>query len=191
MKKLMVILTVWISIASTFVQAQSKASIQGTVNDAPGKPFDYATVSLCKSNDSTLVKSNFTENDGKFVFSNVNPGSYRISVTAMGFEKYRSAEIVVSGSETITMPSILLLTGSNNLKQVDIVSKKAFIERKIDRTVVNVDALISNAGSTALDVLEKSPGITVDQSGTISLRGKQGAVIFIDDKPTYLSGADL
>ncbi|MGF1925207.1 MAG: outer membrane beta-barrel protein, partial [Bacteroidia bacterium] len=66
-----------------------------------------------------------------------------------------------------------------------------FVERKIDRTVVNVDALISNAGTSALDVLEKSPGVSVDQNGSISLKGKQGVTIFIDDKPSYLSGADL
>ncbi|TDO22343.1 outer membrane beta-barrel protein [Pedobacter duraquae] len=191
MKKLMAILAIWMSIASTFAQGQTPGSIQGTVNESVNKPFDYATVTLFKFKDSALVKTTFTEKDGRFSFENVAPGSYRITVSAMGFDRFQSAEITLPGNETIKLPSILLVAGSNNLKQVDIVSKKAFVERKIDRTVVNVDALISNAGSTALDVLEKSPGITVDQNGTISLKGKQGAVIFIDDKPTYLSGGDL
>ncbi len=82
-------------------------------------------------------------------------------------------------------------TTAKNLKEVSISVKKAFVERKTDRVVVNVDALISNAGTTALDVLEKSPGVSIDQNGTISLKGKQGVTIFIDDKPTYLSGSDL
>jgi len=191
MKKLMAILAIWLSIAATFAHAQNTASIQGTVNEALNKPFDYATVTLFKGSDSTLVKANFTEKDGRFIFSNIIPGSYRISVTAMGFDRFRSAVIQISGTENISLKPILLQASSKNLQQVDIVSKKAFVERKIDRTVVNVDALISNAGSTALDVLEKSPGITIDQNGTISLKGKQGATVFIDDKPTYLSGADL
>ncbi|MER7715324.1 hypothetical protein ABTX83_33080, partial [Streptomyces werraensis] len=43
----------------------------------------------------------------------------------------------------------------------------------------------------ALDVLSKSPGVNVDQNGIISLKGKNGVTIFVDDKPTYLSGSDL
>ena len=65
------------------------------------------------------------------------------------------------------------------------------IERKIDRTVINVDAAISNEGSTALEVLEKSPGVTVDKDGNISLKGKQGVMIMLDGKPSYLTGPEL
>src|SRR5205085_2108408 len=65
------------------------------------------------------------------------------------------------------------------------------IENKIDRTVVNVDAAPTNAGATALEVLEKSPGISVDNDGNISLKGKQGVIVMVDGKPTYLSSADL
>jgi len=80
---------------------------------------------------------------------------------------------------------------TKNLEEVKINAKKAFSVRKMDRVVVNVNALISNAGATALEALEKSPGVQVDQNGNISLKGKQGVVIFIDDRPTYLSGEDL
>ncbi|MEJ7671744.1 MAG: hypothetical protein WKF59_03335 [Chitinophagaceae bacterium] len=80
---------------------------------------------------------------------------------------------------------------STVLKGVSVTAKKQFIEQKIDRTVMNVDALVSNAGVTALDVLENAPGVLVSSEGAVSLKGKSGVVIFIDDKPTYLSGADL
>ncbi len=79
----------------------------------------------------------------------------------------------------------------STLVNVTVVSQKKAIERKADRTIVNVDALISSTGSNALEVLEKSPGVLVDNNDAISLKGKQGVVIYIDDKPSYLSGADL
>ncbi|MBK9744687.1 MAG: hypothetical protein IPO94_17850 [Saprospiraceae bacterium] len=66
-----------------------------------------------------------------------------------------------------------------------------YIGRKIDRTVVNVDALIANSGSNALEALERAPGISVDQNGNIKLKGRSGVTVFIDDKPTYLSGSEL
>jgi hypothetical protein len=57
--------------------------------------------------------------------------------------------------------------------------------------VVNVGALASNAGANALEVLEKTPGVQVDADGNITFKGKSGVLVMIDDKPTYLSAANL
>ena len=75
--------------------------------------------------------------------------------------------------------------------EVTVTAKKPLIEQKIDRMIVNVEAAVTNVGATALEVLEKSPGVTVDKDGNISLKGKQNVQIFIDGKPAYLSGAEL
>ncbi len=80
---------------------------------------------------------------------------------------------------------------TKSLKEISVTAKKAFSIKKMDRVVINVDALISNAGTSALDVLEKSPGVQVDQNGSISLKGKHGVLIYIDDKPTYLATEEL
>jgi len=77
------------------------------------------------------------------------------------------------------------------LQQVTVVGKRPLMEQKADRLIINVDAAVTNVGATALEVLEKSPGVTVDKDGTISLKGKQGVLILIDGKPAYLSGQDL
>lgn len=79
----------------------------------------------------------------------------------------------------------------STLAAVTVTSQRKPVERKVDRTIINVDAFISNTGSNALEVLEKSPGLQVDNNDIISLKGKQGVMIYIDDRPTYLSGADL
>jgi len=192
-RKLMALLAIWLIIAQipAYTQ-QTNLSVSGLINDGEGKPFDLATVSLFTSTDSVLVKTTFTERDGKFSFDHLKPGQYQIRVSAMGYVNYRSENLSInSGSPALQIKEVQLLPASKNLKEVSITVQKAFVERKIDRTVVNVDALISNAGSTALDVLNNSPGISVDQNGVISLKGKQGVAIFIDDKPTYLSGTDL
>jgi iron complex outermembrane receptor protein len=78
----------------------------------------------------------------------------------------------------------------DTLKSVTVTGRKLAIERKADRTIVLVDALIANAGGNAWEALEQLPGIqtTNDQ---ISLKGKQGVAVYIDDKPTYLQGEDL
>ncbi len=57
--------------------------------------------------------------------------------------------------------------------------------------MVNIDASPTNTGLSAFEILEKSPGITIDNNDNISLKGKQGVIILMDGKPAYLSGKDL
>jgi hypothetical protein len=78
----------------------------------------------------------------------------------------------------------------DTLKEVNIIAKKKYIERKIDRTIVNIDGFITNAGNTTFDILGRLPGLRVTEDGNMNLLGK-GVTIYIDGKSTYLSGADL
>ena len=80
---------------------------------------------------------------------------------------------------------------STTLQAITITAKKPLIQHKEGKTIINVDAAVTNTGTTVLEVLEKSPGVMVDKNGGISLQGKAGVLVMIDDKPTYLSGTDL
>ncbi len=89
--------------------------------------------------------------------------------------------------DTIPPPDTLR---PKTLKTATVTGHRPPIEQLIDRTVVNAEALPGKDGATLMDLLERSPGVTVEQN-TIQLQGKDGVTIYIDDKPTYLSGADL
>ncbi len=188
----MTLAVLWGLFVPCLLHAQTEnGKISGKVADAAGKPTDGATITLSTAKDSVLVKTELANADGTFIFDGIKYGDYKLSVTAVGLKNYRSEIISVNQQNAVVaLPAIILQLNGTALKGVSITAQKSFIEHKIDRTVVNVDALISNAGTTALDVLEKSPGVQVDPNGAISLKGK-GVTIFIDDKPTYLSGADL
>lgn len=80
---------------------------------------------------------------------------------------------------------------ADTLQAATVIGRTPPVERKKDRTIINVEASTVNTGSTVLEVLERSPGVTVDRNGSISLNGKPGVLVMIDDKPTYLNGADL
>jgi iron complex outermembrane recepter protein len=90
-----------------------------------------------------------------------------------------------------TVTDTILPFQQQQLKEVKVVAKKKLVEQKIDKMVINVDAAVTNAGTTAMDVLEKSPGVQVDKDGNISLKGKQGVMVMLDGRPTYLSGTEL
>lgn len=173
--------------------AQNKpGKISGTVLNPDKKPVESVTVQLLKSGDKALVKVAITDKSGNYAFDKIAPGNYIISFTAAGFAKQVSEPISITEAKpTITVPSTELAVQAKSLEGVTVTATRPFIEQKLDRTVINVEASTTSAGATALEVLEKSPGVSVDNDGNISLKGKQGVIIMMDGKPTYLSAADL
>ncbi|GGA98193.1 outer membrane beta-barrel protein [Puia dinghuensis] len=77
------------------------------------------------------------------------------------------------------------------LKTITITGSKSPIERRLDRTVVNLDQNPAIAGATVLEALQHLPGVQVTPDGQVSINGKAGVNVYIDGKPTYLSAADL
>jgi hypothetical protein len=166
--------------------------ISGIVTDESQKPLQAVSVSLLRAKDSSLVKIAVTDKEGKYEFEKIKEGKYLLSISSVGFQKKfgQSFEITLDNS-IVKAEAIKLSAETRSLEGVTVAAKKPFVETKIDKTVVNVESSPTSAGSTALDILEKSPGITVDNDGNISLRGKQGVIVMMDGKQTFLSAADL
>jgi hypothetical protein len=76
------------------------------------------------------------------------------------------------------------------LKQATVTARPVFVQ-KADRLIVNVDAMIAQGGSNALELLGTLPGVVVSPNGTIQFNGRTGVLVLIDDKPTYLAAGDL
>ncbi|HEX6179742.1 MAG TPA: TonB-dependent receptor, partial [Chitinophagaceae bacterium] len=171
-------------------QAQ-KSGIRGSVGDG-AKGVEAASISLLKSNDSSLVKIIVSDKSGKFEFDNPKAGKYLVMVTAVGFAKNYSPAFEINETvNNVDLQPIVLTAKSKDLKAVTVAASRPMVEQKIDRTVVNVEAAVTNVGANALEVLEKAPGVQVDKDGNISLKGKQGVIILLDGRPSYLSGQDL
>ena len=194
MKKMITLLTAF-GLSALFLTTKAQSfqvnNITGTVLTGQ-KPIESATVVLMRSKDSSMIKSVITDKDGKFGFQQTSNAAYFVSIQFVGFQNYRSEAFDISDNNPVyEVKPIVLAALNQHLAGVTVTSKKPFIEQKLDRTIVNVDASPTNSGLTALDILEKSPGVTVDKDGNVSLKGKQGVLILLDGKPTYLSGADL
>ncbi|RBL88323.1 outer membrane beta-barrel family protein [Chitinophaga flava] len=77
------------------------------------------------------------------------------------------------------------------LKEIAVVSKKKTVEFKDGKVVYNVSSSVNAAGSNALELLKRSPGVMVDPTNGISLNGKSGVTVYIDGKPSYMQGDAL
>lgn len=194
MRKILALLSV-IGIASfsqkTAAQAETDVKVTGKVVSAQ-HAIESASVSLLRSKDSSVVKLAVSDKNGQFSIEKIKAGRYFLSVQALGHAKYYGASFDLAPAKSeYNHPIIELVAAVKMLNGVTVTSQKPLVEQKIDRTVVNVEASVSNTGTNALEVLEKSPGISVDKDGNISLKGKQGVQVFIDGRPAYLSGQDL
>jgi len=170
---------------------QPEATVNGRVEGSDGAPLDGAVVSVLHTGDSAVVKVMLSEPDGRFTSEPLPAGAYLLQVTNIGFRTFFSDTFRLSSSGARSLPAMRLAPDEQQLDAVTVEAKKNFVEKKIDRTIVNVNSFIGNAGNNMLEVLAKSPGVSVDADGNIKLRGKPGVVVYIDDRPTYLSAEDL
>ncbi|MBS1496576.1 MAG: TonB-dependent receptor [Bacteroidetes bacterium] len=165
-------------------------NISGVVKEENGKFSNGATVSLLKANDSAIVKYAATKDNGRFKFETITQGKYIIKVTHVGYlPKYGDAFTV--GNEDILLPDITLKKMAAELAAVTVTSQKPIVEMKADKMIVNVEGTINAVGNDGLELLRKSPGVMIDKDDNISLAGKNGVQIYIDGKPSPLTGTDL
>lgn len=157
-----------------------------TVLNDKSQPAEAATVELLK--DGKLAKIALTDAKGQAKFEKITDGHYIFSITSKGYLPKKTEPIQLLAIKTTT---VTLQAATTTLKEVSVSSRKPFIENKQGKVLLNVEAAVTNVGATVLEVLEKSPGVTVDRNGSIALQGKAGVLVLIDDKPTYLAGAEL
>ncbi|UOQ67601.1 carboxypeptidase-like regulatory domain-containing protein [Hymenobacter volaticus] len=162
-------LTLFLLAAGSAVHAQSHPSIVGNVRTAAGAPLEFATITLHRATDSTVVATEFSDDKGAFRLAQATAGHYLVSASQVGFVRQWSKPFDVA-TEAVTLPPLTLpASGATALKEVTVVGQRPMFERLADRTVVNVEGSTLAAGNSSLDVLTRSPGVTVDSNNNLSL----------------------
>jgi len=174
------------------VQAQGfQNSITGVAIEENGEPLLYANILLHNASDSIMAKAELTDETGKYTFANIPAGNYFLKISYVGMVDYSSDVFSLGASEKRTMEVIRLQSAGNDLEEVVVTAERRIIEVRPDKIVFNVENSISAGGSNALELLRKSPGVVLDNNENVTLMGKSGARIYINDRPSRLSGTDL
>jgi iron complex outermembrane receptor protein len=173
-------------------QTPVRGKITVKVFNQEQQPVENATLELLRSKDSSLLKTALSDKSGFVEFEQIPIGTYLIRTSLVNHEKQISSPIHLSEEQpSVVAGNITLRPAATQLKNIEVTGRKPFIQRLGDRIVVNVENSIVSAGSSAFDVLERSPGILIDANDNLSMRGRSGVIIMIDGKPTPMSGADL
>jgi len=159
-------------------------TISGNIISKKKEDISNATVSLLLAKDSSLVKSEISNQAGQFRFSLNDTIPMLISVSAIGYQ----TQLITANLQSPLL--ITMVAAFEALKEVVIISKKQMIEVKPDQVIFNVENSVNAIGNTGFDLLRKSPGVVIDNNDNISLLGN-GVAIYIDNKPSPLTGKEL
>ena len=174
----------------TDLQAQSKAQIRGKIYNPSSDPAEFSTVVLMNQ-DSVIMKGTMSGADGSYLIEGIDPGNYLVMVRNVEFQNYISEPLELQAGELLELGDIRLATRINDLEEVVITAEKAMVEVHPDKMVYNVSASVNASGNNGLELLSKSPGVMVDMDKNIILQGKSGVRIYINGRPSRVSGSDL
>jgi outer membrane receptor protein involved in Fe transport len=167
------------------VTAQNQLS--GIVkNGIDGSAIPYVTATLLRT-DSSAVTSVITNDNGKFVINNMVAGNYILQVSFIGYNRaFRNVNVPMQSD----LGDIILTESANRLDEVIVSAARPLIVTRPDRYIVNVSGNIQSTGRNAVNILQNTPGVLVNNQGDISVLGNN-VEVWIDGRPSRMSGEQL
>lgn len=165
-------------------------NINGTLLDSLQQPVPFVAAGLLKANDSIPIKGTNTNENGIFNFDNIKPGKYVILVEAAGYGKTFSKTYSVDSINTTNMEPLVLKSQVVNLGEVAVTFVKKLVEFKNGNITVNVENSPLAIGNSLYDLLARLPTVMVSDDN-ISIQGKQGVRVLIDERLQQQSGQQL
>lgn len=173
---------------ASFAYAQVK--VTGKVLVENNVPLASATAYLMKAKTTVILKAVVTDENGEYQFSDIQAGSYYVDVKMVGYTANKSNVFDINKSD-YKLPTILLNTDTRKLQEVAVEGKRPMVESKPGKLVLNVENSPLTAGNNALDIVQRAPGVSLDNNNNLQLMGQSGVSVTIDGRQTYMSGEQL
>jgi hypothetical protein len=180
----------FLGISNLAATPKEVAKITGKISNQKGEAVPYANVALVQL-DGALVDGAVSDEDGNFLIESAKSAKVKLVISSIGYVSFSSEPFDLSPGINKDFGSLAISDETTGLDEVTVKASRPEIIIQPDKTIINVEGTIMAEGSNALDVIGRSPGIYVDQDGTINLNGRTGVTVMINDRPTYMSATDL
>ncbi|AVR45443.1 TonB-dependent receptor [Christiangramia fulva] len=171
---------------------EKEGSITGVLLDENNETVPFATVAVLKVADSSVVKGTTTDIDGNFEIKAPKTGKFILKITSIGYKPVYTETFSISNPSFYKdFGKINMQTETTMLNEVMVKTTRPQIQVENGIMVMRVEGTAIAAGNTAYDMLSRSPGVTLDQSGNFLINGRSGISVMIDGRQTYLSGDQL
>lgn len=185
--------TFFFTVLSICLIKSAYAQVSGRFVAANELPVPFANVLLINASDSVLIGGSTTDESGIFIIEFNKTGTYYVKFTGIGYAPWTSAvfELTTTNPKK-NIGTQTVLEDVKQLGELTIKGQKPLFQQEIDRTVVNVESSVLSKGSSALQVLERSPGVYVDRrNNNIALNGKSSVMVMLNGKLMRLPMAQL
>jgi outer membrane receptor protein involved in Fe transport len=176
--------TLFLSLLCFFLLQNAFAQVSGKLVTSNGQPLPFVSVFLLKSSDTSIVKSMLSNERGAYQINNIIAGSYLLRLSSIGHQTWTSPVFeITSNKQGRDFGTITMSETTRQLGEVVVRADKPLYQQRSDGMVVNVASSVLTKGSSALQVLERSPGVVIDhRNNSINLNGKSGVMVMMDGK---------
>lgn len=179
-----------LGISTLAAQPKESALLRGTITNQKGEPVPYANVALL-SPDGLLLEGAVSDEAGAFSIATAKTARVKLVISSLGYTSYSSEVFELLAGLEKDFGTLVLADEVTGLDEVTVKASRPQIIIEPDKTIVNVEGTVMAEGANALDVLGRSPGVFITSDGSINLNGRTGVTVMINDRPMYMSAADL
>jgi len=177
---------------SNLVYAQNEGVLRGQVVEENDQGVGFANVAVLEASTERVVTGAIADMDGRFQIKTPAAGKYKLKLIGLGYlERQTPVFEVTTAGFSMDFGKLRIKQDVKTLKEVQVQTLRPTITTAPDKMVVSVENTAMAEGSTAYEVLTKSPGVWVDQDGNIQLNGKGGVQVTLNGRRSYLSGKEL
>jgi hypothetical protein len=178
--------------AATSLYAQPKASVKGLVTDSTKKPLSYVTIRLMsKKSPGQPLQSSYTKEDGSFTLNKLDTGAYMLVFIHTSYAEKRQPFRIQKPGDQVDLKEIPLSAASKKLQDVTVVAQRPLIEQSDDKITFNAEDDPATKTETAIDVLRKTPFVTVDGEDNVSINGKTNFKVLLNGRETSMFARNI
>ncbi|PSK91567.1 TonB-dependent receptor [Taibaiella chishuiensis] len=163
-------------------------TITGKVTGVRGMPLPFCSIVL-EQKAGRVLKGTLTDSSGSFSLDGVAAGSYRVTVSLVGYRSVSTDVFEVKDAD-YRLPDLELIRLGEQLADVQVTARMPLLEVQPDKMVMDIEHNVLATGSSAWELLRKAPSVTTGKDDNILLKGA-GCTIYIDGRPVYLAGDQL
>jgi outer membrane receptor protein involved in Fe transport len=165
--------------------SQTKSKLSGQVSDS-AKPLALVTVRMFKVGKQLPLQTTLSKENGSFQFNKPDTGSYILSFTHTGYSEKQIDVSVALKQEDIQLDPVQLSKATGMLKEVKVTAQRPLVEQSDDKIVFNVEDDPGSKTETAIDILRKTPFVTVDGEDNIKVNGKTNFRVLLNGRETSM-----
>lgn len=171
------------------LSALAQFRVGGSVVDSEGAPVASAAVVAADAASGAFLQHDITTPEGRF--SLMVKGNIRLFVSSLGYEQYESGIISIEGDAVL--PAIVLAADDIVIDDVVVVGERQSpaIRTENGKLIFTPNNSSTLAGSSALEVLKRTPGVFVDGENNISIGGRGSVLVILNGRQTYMQRDEL